>query len=191
MGLAKWPLARDSPLIEQPGQGMDHRGFKRLGWAERWQEAGQARRQHGFSRSRRTDHQHVMPPGPGNFQGAFGPLLAFDVGKILGRLSGRHFAGLGWLKKVVPREMMQDCAKGGRGDDRGGLNPSRFGARGLRANQATALRCGGECRGQATGDLYQLAPQSQLPHEHAGSNLLLWYHAKRRQQGHRDGKVKM
>ena len=35
MGLSKWPLARDSPLIEQPGQGMDHRGFKRFGRAER------------------------------------------------------------------------------------------------------------------------------------------------------------
>ena len=119
-----------------------------------------------------------MPPGRCNFQGAFGPFLALDVGQIFGGLPGRHLARLRWLKKVLPGEVVQDSGKVGRGEDRGGLNPSGFGARGFGANQAAPVTGSGERRGQAAGDLYQIAPQGQLTHENAGANLLLRDHAQ-------------
>ena len=87
--------------------------------------------------------------------------------------------------------MVQDSGKVGRGEDRGGLNPSGFGARGFGANQAALVTGSGERRGQAAGDLYQIAPQSQLTHENAGANLLLRDHAQGREESHRNGKVEM
>jgi len=56
---------------------------------------------------------------------------------------------------------------------------------------AAAVTGGGESRGQAAGDLYQIAPQSQLTHENAGANLLLRDHAQGREEGHHNGKVEM
>ena len=86
---------------------------------------------------------------------------------------------------------MQDSSKARCGNDRGGLNPGRFRARGFGANQAAPVTGGGERCGQATGNLHQIAPQSQLTHEKASANLFLRDHAQGREEGHGNGQIEM
>ena len=43
------------------------------------QESNEATGKHGFARSRRTHHQHVMAPGRGHFQRPTGQRLAPDI----------------------------------------------------------------------------------------------------------------
>jgi hypothetical protein len=68
--------------VEQAG---DRCGF----WWFRWlpprscrHDGGDAFGEHGFAGAGRADHEQVVATGHGDFQGAFGVVLAFDIGEV-------------------------------------------------------------------------------------------------------------
>ncbi len=70
-----------SPL-KQPGNAVDPGGFDGLLKSQRRQDRRNPPRQHGLARTRRPDHQEVVPPRGGDLQRAFDMLLAFNFGEI-------------------------------------------------------------------------------------------------------------
>ena len=49
---------------------------------KRWQQSGQAIREHGFARARWTKQQDVMSTGRGNFECKARDWLTFDIGQV-------------------------------------------------------------------------------------------------------------
>ena len=107
MRLAKRATAGNAAFVEQPCEGMDHRGLKRLGRGERRQDARQPRRQHGFAGTGGSDHQHVVPPGGGDFQRALGPFLPLHVAKIAALLRFGDLARAGRRQDALAGEMLR------------------------------------------------------------------------------------
>ena len=71
-----------SSRVEDAADAVHGSGLERLGEAHlrknRWDSFGQ----HGFSGTRWTDHEDVVPSGTGHFESSPGRLLAFDIPQI-------------------------------------------------------------------------------------------------------------
>ena len=102
MRFTKRAHTADTAFIQQPRERMHHRCFKRLGSRKRRQDAGQAGGQHGFARTRTAHHQHMVAAGSGNFQGAFGALLPFDITQIARGGIMHHFARFRRAYRAAP-----------------------------------------------------------------------------------------
>ena len=88
MRRAKRPPRQQSAAGRQrAGDGVNLGRGDRLLEREPRQDRRQPLGQHGLSRSRRADHQHVVAAGGGDFQRALGLRLAADVGEV-GDLAG-------------------------------------------------------------------------------------------------------
>ena len=65
------------------GQDASHRmhlrRLQRLWESQRWQNARQPAREHGFARARRSNQEHVVPPGGGHFERALGRALSPNI----------------------------------------------------------------------------------------------------------------
>ncbi len=94
MRFAERPDAGDAAFVQQARQRMDHRGFQRLGGAQRRQDARQTGGQHRLARAGRTDHQDMVAACRGNFQRTFGAFLPLHVAEIAGCIRGVDFAGV-------------------------------------------------------------------------------------------------
>ena len=80
--VAERPLAQQPAAAQPAGDRLDHAQFQRLGRFERRQDAGQPRRQHRLAGAGRADHQQIVAAGGGDFERAFGALLALDVRQV-------------------------------------------------------------------------------------------------------------
>ena len=69
---------------------MDARDLQRLFKAHIRQNGGNAAREQRLTRARRPNEQHIVPARGGNFQRAFGSLLALDVHEIRARRALGH-----------------------------------------------------------------------------------------------------
>ena len=65
-------------------QRLDRGGFERLVVIERRQDAGQSRRQHGFTRARRSDHEQTVTARGGDFERPARAMLTLDIAQIQG-----------------------------------------------------------------------------------------------------------
>ena len=83
------------------GQNARHRvdfgRFERLVQGEGREDGGQAAREHGFAGAGRTDQDHVVAAGRGEFEGAFDVFLAAHVAEIhvvVVEIGGKFLAGI-------------------------------------------------------------------------------------------------
>ena len=111
MRLAKRPSAVDPALAEQPRQRMDHRGFQRFPRRKLRQDPRHPCRQHRLARSRRADHQQMVPPCCGNFQGPLGAFLSLYIAQITPRWRSQHLARLRCGQGLPPCEMRHHLAQ--------------------------------------------------------------------------------
>src|SRR6202007_1382811 len=70
--------------VQHTGHAVDLRGLKRLFEGERRQDGGHTFGEHCLARTRRADHEDVMSPGTGDFQGPLSCLLAAYVFEVDG-----------------------------------------------------------------------------------------------------------
>ncbi len=76
------PLLQLQALITDRSDG---RGLQGLVLVHGREDGGQAAGQHRLAGAWRTDHQQVMAAGGGDFQGAFGVMLAAHIGNLSSR----------------------------------------------------------------------------------------------------------
>ena len=124
--------AGDAALVEEAGEGVDHRGLERLGGLERRQDAGKARGEHRLAAAGRADHQQVVAAGGGDLERALGLLLALDLGEVLVGRGVRHGAGLGGRERGAAGEVVDEGEERLRRDHLDGADPGRLGAAGRR-----------------------------------------------------------
>src|SRR6202171_2527058 len=83
MRRAEWTGGNKRAIaIKQARDAVDLGRFNRFIERHRWNDRGDAFRQHRFARAGRTDHENVVPAGNGHFDRAFDGALSFYVGKI-------------------------------------------------------------------------------------------------------------
>ena len=92
--------------------GVDHRDLEQLARAERRQDRGQARREHGLAGAGRAVHQQIMAPGGGDLERALGALLALHVAEI------REIACLAPHSGLRSREHLRSAQMVGELDER-------------------------------------------------------------------------
>ena len=133
MRLTKGAGAADAAFGQDARQRMNHRRFKGFQRAEWRQYAGQPCGQHGFTRAGAAHHQQMMPPRRGDFQGAFGPFLPFDIPQIPLRGIRRDVFSLGGGQWRLPGEVANDLIKPGCGQNLRRADPSCLCPAGFRA----------------------------------------------------------
>ena len=133
-----------------------------------------------------------MPPGGGNLEGAFRPLLSLDRGQI-GQIGGGvdHGAGGGAGQGAAAGEMRNHLGQRGGGMDGACAHPGRLRATGRRTEQRLFL-CGSRNRGgQHTRHRHQTPVERQLAHGQTGGNILAREDAQFREKRQRNGQVEM
>jgi hypothetical protein len=78
----KRSLIGESAPCEIAGDGMDQRNFQQFARGELWQDRGQPCREHRLAGPGGPFSKKVVTSGGGDFERAFGALLALDVTKI-------------------------------------------------------------------------------------------------------------
>ncbi len=76
-------------LGKRAGHAMDLRGLERLLQAQARQNGGETPGKHRLARTRRPDHQQIVPAGRRDFQRSLGDRLASDLGEIHAVRCGR------------------------------------------------------------------------------------------------------
>ena len=191
MRIAEGPVAHQPPARELARHRMDHRDLEGGGGIERRQQAGQALRQHRFARTRRADHQQIMPAGGRHLQRALGGFLALDIGEIEGmdgkilHLRTRPGEDLAALEVIDQRD------DGGRRQHLDLAGPGRLAALGRGADQAAPGGRGRDGRGQHAGDGIDAPVQPELPQHRVMGQLLARQHAHLHQHPQRDGQIEM
>jgi len=152
MRIAERALGDDPPVLQQPGDRMEHRDLQRFGGRERRQQAGQATRKHRLARARRADQQKIMATRRGHFERPAGGFLAFDVGEV-----GQPRACLGHARRrsrqhLRALEMVDYGDEGRRCDDVAGARPRRLAATGLGTDDTPAAATGRDGRRQDARD---------------------------------------
>jgi len=82
MRVAERSLARQLAAAQPAGNRPDHPELECFGWFERRQYAGEPCGQHRLPRSRRTDHQEIVPACRRDLERALGAFLALDILKV-------------------------------------------------------------------------------------------------------------
>ncbi len=183
--------AADAAFHQRARDRCHHRDFERFGRCQFGQDPGQAAGEQRFASAWRSDHQQVVAPGSGNFEGALGGFLAFDLREV-GALGGRlGLARFGNAQHRGALEVIEQADQVRRGEDRDATRPARFGALRCRADQAL-VDTGGVDRGeQHAGGGDHPAIQRQLAHRDEIGQLFGIGHAHRGEQGQRDRQVVM
>ena len=176
--------------VRQPRHGPHAGGRQGLLPAHVRQDGGQAFCQHGFPRPGRADHQKVVPPGGGDFQGPLHVLLAHHVPEVqkarlvLSRRPGRG-GGEGLFSPEVGRQGRHIL----HAVDRQPPGKRRLGGVARRDEELPHPR---PLRRQGHGENPRHAPQGpgqgQLPHKRRVRRGLRQV-AVCRQEAHEDGQV--
>ncbi len=187
----KRAFTRNAPLFQQSRQRMNHGCFQRFARRQGWQNAGNARRQHGLSRPGRSHQQRVVAPGGGDFQGAFGAFLALHFGHVFGKAGAGDLARGRGRQHRFPGEMAQHTGQIGGCNHLCRVHPSRFRPAVQGAHQTAAVFGSGQGGGQTPHHGDQLCVQGQFPQHHRPSRLVLGHQAQGGQNGQGDGQIKM
>ena len=139
MRLPEGAGAVDATFIQQAAERMDHRRFQRLRRTQRRQNTGHARGQHGFTRTRRADHNHVVTPGGRDFHRAFGAFLTFDIAQVAGVGNIQNFPRLCGDQRRLASVVAHNISQVGGADHLRGPDPGRFCTRGRRAEQGLVV----------------------------------------------------
>ena len=191
MRLAERAAARNAAFRQKAGQRMHHRGFQCLGCRKVGKNTGQARGQHGFSRPRAADHQHMVPPGGSDFQRPLCPFLTLDIAHVAALGCCQNLARLGGgnrgLAGVMAHHIMQRtcCNNLCRAD------PGRLGSTGARTQQDAVVFGGGHRCRQGTDHRHEGAIQRKLTQGEGAVDGILRKDVQCRQQGNGDGQVEM
>ncbi len=196
VGRAERP-SRDHGLIffQHAGHAEDLGGFDGLVKADGRKDRGDAFGQHGFSGTRRADHDQVVPAGSGHFQGALGQLLSHDFGiiRIGFAFSLKQARNIGFFR-IDPRIAPEKIDDLGQGGDRKGqdvLNHGRFQAvlKGNDDGRVSGLFCRNR-HGKRAVHRFDAAVQGQFPQNQAGGDRFCRNQPGRGQNADGNGQVK-
>lgn len=81
MRLAKGRAGEQTPVAQQPCDGVDHGEFQRLARGKLGQQTGQARGEHGLAGTGRVDEQEVVPTGDRDLERALRRFLPLHIGQ--------------------------------------------------------------------------------------------------------------
>jgi hypothetical protein len=109
--------ARQLPLGDQTGDGVDHRGLEQLLRRQRRQEAGQTLGHHRLARARRPGEKQVVAARRGDLQRPFRLLLALHLTQVRLGPAVPHRAGFGGAHHLRAAEMVDHGDEGPRGQD--------------------------------------------------------------------------
>ena len=189
--VAKRPLAQQSAAAQTAGDRLDHAEFERLGRFERRQDARQPRRQHRFARAGRSDHQQIVGAGGGDFERAFGALLALHVLQVEAGGARRRQFRLGRRQQLRALEMVDDRQQVRRRDDLDLAGPGRLAAARARADDAGVARRGRERGDQDAGHRRQRAVERDLAERDVAGQLVLRQNLHFGEQPERDRQIEM
>ena len=132
---------------------MDHRHFQELARRERRQDRRQALGEHRLARAGSAVHEEVVAARCGDFERAFGALLAPDVAQVRLRSGRRPQRRLGAGQDLRALEVVGELDERARGENlEVGRRPRRLRAAWARADEALAGGVGGDRRRQDARD---------------------------------------
>ena len=181
--------AADPAFLQQPRDRGDERGFERLCRGQFGQNAGQARGHQRFARTRRADHQQVVPACRGDFQRALGGFLTFDLLEIGAAFGPGDFAGHRLGQPLGAFQMVEQADEIGRGDNLDPARPAGLCALPSRADQRFFDTAGME-RGEQYAGAGDHAPvECEFSHRDILRNRFQIDHAHRREQRQRNRQI--
>jgi hypothetical protein len=191
MRITERPLARQSAAAQAPGNRLNHPELECFGRLERRQYAGEPCGQHRLPRSRRTDHQEIVPTGRGDLERALGAFLALDVLKVGARRARGGKARFRRRQELGTLEMVDDRQQARRGNDLDLARPGRLAAATGGTDDAAAAARRRQRRKQYPGDAGQRAVERQLSQHRVLSELVRRQNIHRRQQRQGDRQIEM
>ena len=191
VGVAERRLARDAAVGQHPRQGLDHRGFQRLGRRQFRHQPRKARGQHRLAGPRRPHHQQVVPPRRRDLQRTLGAFLAPDVGHVGRAQSPDHLPRRGRRERRAARQVIDRLPQPLRRNHRHRAHPRGLGPAGGRADQHPPFLGRGHRGGQRARDRDQPPVQRQFPQRHHAFKLVRGQHLQHRQHRKRNGQVEM
>ena len=137
MGGAVGPAARQTPLFQKAGDGMDHRDIEQFLRPEGRQKARQAFSEHGLAGAGRADHQQVMPARRRDFERPLGRFLTLHIAQIRPGAAIDQLAGRRAPEHLDALEVIDELDQGARGENGEiAARPGRFRPARFRADQA-------------------------------------------------------
>lgn len=132
-----------------------------------------------------------MAAGRGDFEGALGGLLAFDVLEIERRWRRFREPRLGRGEYLCSLEVVDERQERGCRQDVDPAGPGCLAAACRRADEAALAGCRTHRRRQHPGHRQERAIERQLAQRHIALDILAGHHVHGRQKPERDGKIEM
>jgi len=155
-------LAQEAAAAQPAGDRLDHPQFQGLGRFERRQYAGKPGASIDLPEPGGPTIRRLWPPDAAIFERALRALLALDVAQIEPGGARRRELRLGRRQELGPLEMVDDREEVRRRDDLNLTRPGCFAPAIGGADDAAALRGGGERGEEHPGDAGQRAVERHL-----------------------------